>query len=792
MHRIRTGLLAATGLAALLAGGARAQETVAPAQPPAPAQPQAQPAMPAVPQPEHLTPPVPEHPVPPQPEAIGLRQFQVTRATTPIKIDGILDEDAWKTATVIDLPYEWYPGDNVTPPVKTEALVTYDGDNLYVAFRCQDPDPKAIRAHYMDRDATGPFVQDDHVGFQIDTFNDERRAFQFRVNPLGVQVDGVFAEANGVEDFSWDAIWNSAGRITADGWVAEVAIPFRQLRFPRTAAAQTWGIEMFRSYPRNVRHRISSRHTDRAKDCTLCEENKISGFQGIAPGRNLELDPTLTGLRSDTLDSFPDGHLQKDKSKVDPGITARWGVTPNVSLEAAVNPDFSQVEADVAQLAINTRFALFYPEKRPFFLEGADLFLTPLQAVFTRTVADPDWGIKVNAKEGKNALGLFVAQDALNNLIIPSNQNSSFAFLDDKVDSSVVRYRRDVGDRSTLGVLYTDREGKGDDYHNRLGGLDGFFRLTPSDTVRVQYLRSDTQYPLAVAQRNDQSVNAFQDDAYHLQYNHISRTWRGFATYEDLGPGFRADSGFIPRVDIKTSEGEIERDFYSDRRGGWYAQASVGLHALRTEDHQGTLTDQTVELYGTYAGPLQSALDAHYYQNKTFFNGVTFDYDQQLVNFTFNPTGGLKLSLSTQFGDDIDFDNTRPARSVTWLPSAQIRLGDHLQLTGSYEDEKLRVAGGELFDAQLSQARIVYQFNVRTFVRAIIQYQDISRDPDLYTFPVERHDKNLFGQFLFSYKINPQTVLFTGYTNTRQGIFGIPLTQTDRSFFVKIGYAFLY
>ncbi|HEY4575444.1 MAG TPA: carbohydrate binding family 9 domain-containing protein, partial [Thermoanaerobaculia bacterium] len=229
-----------------------------------------------------------EKPAPPQP-APELRQFEVRRSATPIKVDGVLDEDAWKTATVVDLPYEWFPGDNTTPPVKTEALITYDGDNLYVAFRCQDPDPKAIRSHLMDRDAINTFVQDDHVGFSVDTFNDERHAFQFRVNPRGVQVDGTFSEANGAEDFSWDAIWNAAGRITADGWEAEIAIPLRQLRFPRTAGAQTWGFDLFRSYPRSVRHRITSRYTDRAKDCILCQENKVSGFQGMAPGRNLEL-----------------------------------------------------------------------------------------------------------------------------------------------------------------------------------------------------------------------------------------------------------------------------------------------------------------------------------------------------------------------------------------------------------------------------------------------------------------------------------------------------------------------
>lgn len=161
-------------------------------------------------------------------------------------------------------------------------------------------------------------------------------------------------------------------------------------------------------------------------------------------------------------------------------------------------------------------------------------------------------------------------------------------------------------------------------------------------------------------------------------------------------------------------------------------------------------------------------------------------------NFSMNPAGGLKLGLSAQFGDDVDFDNTRPARSVTWLPSVQFRLGRHLDVNTSFEDSRLWIKDGRLYDARLAQTRIVYQFNVRTFVRAIIQYQDIERDPSLYLFDVDSRQRNLFGQFLFSYKINPQTVLFTGYTNSQVGAFGIPLTQTDRTFFLKIGYALLF
>jgi hypothetical protein len=731
--------------------------------------------------------PVPSE-TPPAAVHAGKRHFDITRATSPIKIDGVLDEEAWKSALVVDLPYEWFPGDNTTPKVKTDALLTFDGEALYIAFRADDPQPGSIRSHLMDRDAIAAFNQDDHVGVILDTFNDERRAFQFRVNPAGVQVDATFSEIDAAEDFSWDAIWASQGRITDTGYVVEIAIPFKQLRFPRTEAPQTWGFEAFRSYPRSVRTRISSKITDRAKDCLLCQLDKVSGFSGIAPGRNLELTPTVTASRTDVIDTFPNGHLVAGDEKVEPGLTARWGITPNTNLIATINPDFSQVETDSAQLEVNTRFALFYPEKRPFFLEGADLYLTPLQAVFTRTVADPDWGAKVSTKEGKNALGVFLADDDINNLVIPANQGSSTVSLDESITSGVLRYRRDIGQYSTLGVLYTGRDG--DDYHNRVAGLDGFFRFNPSDTVRVQYLKSDTLYPRQVAQAFDQDLDSFDGDAFHVQYDHFAKAWKGFIFYQDLDPRFRADSGFIPRVDVKTAQAQGERFIYGDK-DDWYARMSIGAKGLRTEDHSGTLTDQTVELFGTLNGPLQSQVELYVDKVKTFFNGETFDLDQQTFFFQVNPSGNLRLRIQAQLGDQIDFANTRLGDLVYLIPGIQIRgRNTSLQLDHFYQT--LDVKGGQLFEVNLTQMKLIYQFNVRTFVRAIVQHQDLQRNPKLYQRTVRPEQEDLFGQFLFSYKLNPQTVLFAGYTDSRLGFQNVDLTQTDRTFFLKIGYALLY
>lgn len=347
-------------------------------------------------------------------------------------------------AQPIDLPYEYFPGENVSPPVRTECFVTYDDRNLYVGFNAFDPAPEKIRAHLADRDQIRTMKQDDTVGFLLDTFNDQRRAYYFLVNPLGVQGDAISTMTD--EDWAWDMIWESAGRITAEGYTVEIAVPFHQFRFPRSSAELTFGFAAARTWPRNVRHEIQSFYLDFGDACWMCQFNKISGFELISPGHNVEVNPTLTSSRTDVREEFPEGGLGKGAIEVEPGLTARWGMTPNVAASGTINPDFSQVESDAAQLEVNERFALFFPEKRPFFLEGEDYYRTPNQAVFTRTVANPAWGTKLTGKIGDNTFGAFVTRDRINNLVIPSNQFSDYESIEQEVTGSVFRYRRDLGD----------------------------------------------------------------------------------------------------------------------------------------------------------------------------------------------------------------------------------------------------------------------------------------------------------------------------------------------------------
>ncbi|MDI6849983.1 MAG: DUF5916 domain-containing protein [Candidatus Saccharicenans sp.] len=725
---------------------------------------------------------------PPAATPSGAAIYQVAPSGSKIKIDGLLNEEAWQTAAVIPLLYEWTPGDNIEPPVKTECLVTYDHNNLYVAFRCYDPESRKIRAHLMDRDDTDKLILDDHVSFMLDCFNDERRGFQFRVNPLGVQADANFSELEGYEDFSWDAIWNSAGRIEDWGYAVEVAIPFNQLRFRASDTPQTWGFSAERSWPRGVRHRITSHRRSRSVSCILCQFNKLVGFAGISPGRNIEINPTLTAVRTEAMDpdTFPDGSLEKLNQKVDPGLTLKWGVTPNLILNATANPDFSQVEADVAQLEINRRFALYYPEKRPFFLEGGDFFLTPINAVFTRTVADPVWGMKMTGKIGRTALGFFSAQDEINNLLLPGSQGSMSLSLDDRVYGGVFRLRQDIGQGSTLGLLYTGRVGS--DYHNHLFGADGFLRLNRTTSLTVQFLRSETAYPDIVSDLYGQPAGSLGGNAINLNLMHQSRNWIIQGILEDLGRNFRADYGYVPRVDTRSAGAVVMRQIWGDRKS-WFDVIRIGVMGQLIYDHDGKALDKGLTFRTMYQGPLQTSITLSGNFGQTLYIDQTLSYALFDGELGIKPFSGSEFRLEAAAGRWIDFDNIRPADMVSLEPGFSLNLTRHLNLTTSYNYEQLKAEGEQIYIANLLQAKLIYNFNVKAFIRAIIQYRDIDRNLDAYSFPVQPETRGLFTQFLFSYKLNPRTVLFLGYTDNSLGLENISLTRTTRTFFLKIGYA---
>ena len=714
---------------------------------------------------------------------------ELPHSTEHAVIDGSLDDAIWRDALVVDLTIETGPDENVPAPVATHAYLVEDGERLLIAFDARDPNPKAIRAYLRDRDTA---YNDDFVGVVVDTFGDQRHAYEFFVNPLGVQMDLTNDDVNSREDDSWDAIWDSAGKITPEGFVVEMAIPFSQLRFPHTQGERTWGIDVLRFYPRKDRVRISNNRLERGRNCYLCQFSQIRGLAGVAPSDALELVPSLTASRTDTRADPVTDPLQKGNTNSDVGVNLKWGVTQDLTANIALNPDFSQVEADVAQLDVNNQFALFYPEKRPFFLEGADYFTTPIQAVFTRTVADPDAGAKLTGQTGRNAFGFFVAKDATTNLLFPDHLASSTDSLDVSNDVFVGRYRRNVGDGSTVGALVTSRDGG--DYRNALAGVDARLRISGAHSLQLQYLTSATRYPDATAAQFGQPVGDFDGDAFQTRYTYSTRNWYADWTGASYDNGFRADSGFVPRVGVADQKLELTH-IWQGTTGHWWNQIRVGLNGHRIDDRDNGVLERTLEPYFSFNGPLQSYVQISRGPTRRFWNGQTFSGQATNLYAQLRPIGGLSVQLNARRGAQVDLVNSRLGFEHRLQPNIQWNVNRHMLVRLQNTSVRLNAENGPLiFDANLADLRVTWQFNVRSFVRFTTQRQRIERNVSQYLDPsTEPKSVNVGQQLLYAYKLNPQTVLYVGYSDSAiEDSSVVDLTRTGRTFFAKLSYAWLH
>lgn len=705
--------------------------------------------------------------------ACSVRATEVRKATSPIHVDAVLDETAWQEATQISIGHEWFPGDNVDAAVPTEVLVTWDNEKLYVAFRAHDPHPERIRARFNERDGA---TADDNVGFLLDPFNDDRRAYQFRINPLGVQADAINSDVEGTEDFSWDSIWDSAGRITADGYIVEVAVPLQQLRVPSGGSPQTWGFLAMRDWPRDVRHRFRSVVTDQNRNCLICQFADVTGFGASRSGRNLEVTPTLTGTTGD------------GDSDVEPGVSGRWAITSGTSLQATLNPDFSQVEADAAQLDVNQRFALSFPEKRPFFLEGADFFETQLPLVFTRSIADPVAGLKLTGKSGPNAFGILLARDRITNLLVPSDQSSFRTTSSEDSTTLVMRGRRELGKSATAGALVTLRSGR--DYDNRVASADTYLRLTERDSLRVQVAGSQSEYPQAIA------AKSLDGHALFARYFHGDRNWTWGSNYEEYSPGFRADVGLFDQVGVRATSAFAERRIRGGDKPGrkWFTNLLFNGGVDGTREFNGAWNEWGADLGATYQGPRQSEISVNFLApNQEFFAGRVYHNLRHSVDASIQATADVNLGLFVNWGESIDFTNERAADFVTIGPSANFDIGRRMRGEFSWQRQTFRTeAGDRIFSVDLPQARLLYHFNRRAFLRAILQYRDVERDPAQYVVPVNREDRGFLSQLLFSYRLDAQTVFLAGYSDNYVGTDEIDLSRTNRTLFVKLSYAWLF
>ena len=711
--------------------------------------------------------------------------YPVPKTETPVKLDGILDDEAWAMATVVELNYEISPRINVAPPVKTEVLFTYDRSHFYIGFRCYDPEPAKIRAHLSERDK---FSNSDWVAVEIDTFNDSRRAFTLFSTSTGVQMDGL-SNAAGIKDYNWDMIYDTAAKITDWGYGVEMAIPFSSLRFQRTRGKQVWGINTVRGYPRDVAHQIWARPYDRGNTCRVCQYMRIEGFEGVSPGSNIEINPTLTGITTQEREGFPRGNFTNRDKDAEAGLTARWGMTPNLALSGTANPDFSQVEADSAQLDINQPFALFFPERRPFFTEGLDFFKSYLNVIYTRTMRDPRWGIKLSGKEGANAIGAYIVRDEITNLIFPGSQFSRSTSIAERNTSSVFRYGRDIWNNSTIGVLFTNREGGG--YLNRVYGVDGNLRFTQKDEVTFQLLGSSTRYKETTASEFDQPEGLFSDLALSATYTHKTQNHQVQVDYLDLGDEFRADLGFLPQVGIRRLQASSNYHWFAEKKESWWSRFTLQNVGQYMIERDGTVLGRSLINSFTYSGILQTSLSLGNTISRQRYNRVDFTLTQFTISASITPTGYFYFSVSSQFGEEIDYVNTRKGKRISLTPYLVYDFGQHLRLTAFHSFERMSVEDNRLYTANISQATVIYHFNAKAFVRAILQYYDYDYNVANYTIPREPEFKQFFTQLLFSYKINPRTVVFFGYSDNYFGGPEYGLKKKTYTFFAKIGYAWV-
>jgi hypothetical protein len=698
-----------------------------------------------------------------------------------VKIDGMLNEKIWQEALVLELNFEVEPGENIAPPVKTKVFLAYSSDHLYVGFQAYDPKPSEIRAHVTDRDN---IKEDDYIGIVLDTFNDSRFAYNFYCNPFGIQGEEITGMIGSGDQ--WDTIWNSAGHINEEGYVVEIAIPFSSLRFQRQKSEQVWGIDAIRRYPRNLNHLIGLFPRDRSNNCYMCQADKIIGFRGVQPGKNIEVDPTVSSLLTQERESFPGGKFVKKTGKVDPGLTVRWSFTPNLTLSTAINPDFSQVEADAAQLDINSQFALYYPEKRPFFLEGTSIFVSRIRAVYTRAIANPDWGVKITGKEGTHAIGFFSVQDSVTNFLFPGSQGSTSTSIDMNSICSVLRYRKDVSVSSSLGFIITDREGEG--YFNRLAAVDGDLKVTKKDRIMFQFLWSQTDYPDQVADEFNQPQGNFSGMLLDVGYLHATKNVQLSGHYQSITPNFRADLGLVRQVGLKyidVGAGYIWRQ----NPGHWYTSLEIGTGYSHEMDADNQLLQKGLRGWFKFNGAVQSSFNLDVNFGKKSYMGIEFDNNYLNLDVSLRPAGSLYIRLLSFLGDQIDFANVRAGKRSSLNPILQYKIGRNLFISFDHVFEKLNLDERYLYIANLSNLKLIYQFSRRFFLRTILQFADFKYNTDLYSSSIDPRSRHLFSQVLFAYKVNPQTVLFLGYSDDYYGYSNIPLNQKNRTLFLKIGYA---
>ena len=715
----------------------------------------------------------------------------VHSAAGSIEIDGDLEDPGWKGAAEIRDFFELSPGDNTPPKPRTVAYVTYDDRFFYVAIRCDDPEPRNIRAQYTERDHVGS--DQDFAGIMLDTRNDGRTALELFVNPYGVQDDFVRDESvvsGNNEDPSPDFFWDSEAKITSTGWQMELRIPFSSLRYS-SAEPQTWGLIVFRSWPRDFRYQIASNPSPRDSNCFLCHELKLEGLSGLPHGAHLIAAPYGTAIERGVNRDGPGSDYRNKPIRLNGGLDVKFLPSENMAFDGTLNPDFSQIESDVAQISANARFALFYPEKRPFFMEQSQLYNTPIQAVYTRTITSPRWGVRATGQFDGNVYTLLTGQDrGGGTVILPGPTSSDTAPQDFGSFFTIGRIQHAFRGRSYASFLLTDREIEGGG-HNRLLGPD--FQWTPDDSDQVagQFLFSSTQTPDRPDVAPEWSGRSFSSHAAYIGWNHTSYHVNWALTYREFGDGFRADDGFIPQVGIREAIVNPQYVFYTT---GFFSRIIPVTFVDYVLDTSGHTVTQVVEPGIALQGKANMFGEIDYNAYDLERSGPKLLHNERWhFNLGVNPPGPVtSISLDGHVGRSIDFVGHRGGTGGDFTLSMRVRPMRHLQFDANLAGQWLYLGNRRLFQAQAERLKVTYVFTRTTFVRLIGQYLRTDADVALYppTAAVSKTSGSFQGSALLGYQLNWQSVLYLGYGDSRVLSDRGDLLRAGREVFLKVSYAF--
>jgi hypothetical protein len=719
---------------------------------------------------------------------VYLPQMAIFRASGAIQIDGLLDDAGWKDAAKAGNFAEHNPGDQTKPEVDTEVMLAYDDANLYVAWLCYD-DPDEVRATFCERD---DIFSDDYVILCIDTFGEGALAYEIAANPYGIPGDLLYSAAYG-EDITYDMIFDTAARITDFGWVVEMAIPFESMRFP-AAHEQEWRVDLWRNRPRESRFQYSWAAYDRDEDCWPCQWGTINGITGVKPGTGVELLPALVAHQSGFLND--DGDFRNDNVTGDLALGISCDISSELTAEATINPDFSQVESDVAQLDVNTTFALFYPERRPFFQEGSDLFNTYFTALYTRSINDPLVAGKSTWRKGRNSVAYLSARDDHSVIILPFEESSEFVS-NGKSYSNIVRARHDFGNQSHLGFVGSDRRfdtgGSG-----TLAGLDGQYRFSPSNGARFQVLASHTEEVNNPSLVDDEAFNAmtFDDGRHtarldgesywgHAAYASLFRNTRNYwagVDYWERSPTFRADLGFEPSNSWHLGQLWFGGIKHFDNNG-ILENINTDWNLAQKYNFDGVKKDEWVDanLSFNYRAA-QTNTHTRYMASNELFGGTQFDGIWLIHNcFTTQPSHSWRFGGYYDYGHRIARQDLVMGKEIVWGLWANVKPIDRLLLSPSldYISSDNLDTDERLFSQALFRMRTSVQISREFSARLVLQYND-SGD----TWEVDP---------LVTYQINPLTVFYFGSTyNFRDltleedGRAG--WAKTGRQYFMKIQY----